>query len=44
MHPENRRTALTISTNVSFLKGSMAPGGPYFMPGLDESYEKKPGK
>ena len=40
----DRRNALTISTNVVFLKGSMAPGGPYFMPGLDESYEKKPVK
>jgi hypothetical protein len=37
----DRRNALTLSTNVIFLKGSMAPGGPYFMPGLDESYEKK---
>jgi len=40
----DRRTALTISTNVIFLKGQMAPGGPYFMPGLDETYEKKPPK
>jgi hypothetical protein len=40
----DRRNALTISTNVVFLKGSMAPGGPYYMPGLDESYEKKPVK
>jgi hypothetical protein len=23
------------------MKGQMAAGGPYFMPGLDESYEKK---
>lgn len=38
----DRRTALTISTNVIFLKGQMAPGGPYFMPGLDETYDKKP--
>ena|SRR5262252_4048817 len=37
----DRRRALTISTNVLFLKGTMAPGGPYFMPGLDEKYEKK---
>ena len=37
----DRRNALTLSTNVVFLKGSMAPGGPYFMPGLDETYEKK---
>jgi hypothetical protein len=40
----DRRTALTISSNVIFLKGSMAPGGPYFMPGLNENYEKKSGK
>jgi len=38
----DRRNALTISTNVIFLKGQMAPGGPYFMPGLDETYDKKP--
>ena len=35
------RQSLTISTNVIFLKGRMAPGGPYFMPGLNETYEKK---
>ncbi len=35
------RQSLTISSHVIFLKGSMAPGGPYFMPGLNESYEKK---
>jgi hypothetical protein len=40
----DRRNALTISSNVIFLKGSMAPGGPYFMPGLNESYEKKSSK
>ncbi len=38
------RQSLTLSSHVIFLKGSMAPGGPYFMPGLDESYEKKPPK
>jgi hypothetical protein len=37
----DRRNVLTLSTNVIFLKGAMAPGGPYFMPGLDESYEKR---
>jgi hypothetical protein len=37
----DRRSALTIETHVIFLKGQMAPGGPYFMPGLDEAYEKK---
>ena len=40
----DRRNALTIETHVIFLKGTMAPGGPYFMPGLDETYEKKPPK
>ena len=35
------RQSLTISSSVIFLKGTMAPGGPYFMPGLTESYEKK---
>ena len=35
------RQSLTLSSNVIFLKGSMAPGGPYFMPGLDETYEKR---
>lgn len=39
-----RRRALTLSTNVIFLKGTMAANGPYFMPGLDESYVKKPAK
>ena len=38
------RQSLTISSHVVFLKGSMAPGGPYFMPGLNESYEKKVAK
>jgi hypothetical protein len=40
----DRRNALTIETHVVFLKGQMAPGGPYFMPGIDEKYEKKPAK
>lgn len=35
------RQSLTISSNVIFLKGTMASGGPYFMPGLNEVYEKK---
>jgi hypothetical protein len=35
------RQSLTLSSNVFFLKGQMATGGPYFMPGMDESYEKK---
>ena len=38
------RQSLTISSHVIFLKGSMAPGGPYFMPGLNETYEKKGSK
>lgn len=40
----DRRNSLTIETHVIFLKGQMAPGGPYFMPGLDEAYEKKSSK
>jgi hypothetical protein len=35
------RQSLTISTHVIFLKGRIAPNGPYFMPGLKETYEKK---
>ena len=35
------RQSLTLSTNVTFLKGRMAPGGPYYMPALNEIYEKK---
>ena len=35
------RQSLTISSHVIFLKGIMAPGGPYFMPGLNEAYDKK---
>jgi len=35
------RQSLTVSTSVIFLKGSMASNGPYFMPGLNETYEKK---
>jgi hypothetical protein len=30
------RQSLTISSTVQFLKGSMAPGGPFFMPGVKE--------
>jgi hypothetical protein len=40
----DRRAALTISSNLIFLKGSVAPGGPYFTPGLKENYETKPEK
>ena len=28
------RQTLTISSSVQFMKGSMAPGGPFFMPGI----------
>ena len=35
------RQSPTISSNIVFLRGQMATGGPYFMPGLDENYEKK---
>src|SRR5262249_32359307 len=35
------RKSLTISTNVIFLKGRLASNGPYFMPGLNEPYERK---
>jgi hypothetical protein len=35
------RQSLTISSHVMFLKGRIAPNGPYFMPGLKETYEKK---
>jgi hypothetical protein len=34
------RTSLTLETHVTFLKGR-AGGGPYYMPGLAEKYEKK---
>lgn len=34
-----RRGELTLKTELTFLKGTMAPNGPYFMPGLDERYE-----
>lgn len=35
------RQSLTISTHVIFLKGAMAANAPLFMPGLQESYQKK---
>jgi NIPSNAP len=35
------RQSLTISTSVVFMQGSLN-NKPYFMPGLKESYEKKP--
>ncbi len=36
------RQSLTISTYVIFLKGAMAANQPLFMPGLSETYDKKP--
>ncbi|HWE53103.1 MAG TPA: hypothetical protein VG273_25150 [Bryobacteraceae bacterium] len=36
------RQSLTISTNVIFLKGAMAANAPLYMPGMNETYEKKP--
>ncbi|MEO8028708.1 MAG: hypothetical protein ABI823_19665, partial [Bryobacteraceae bacterium] len=36
------RNSVTLQTNLIFLKGQMAPNGPYFMPGLKETYEKRP--
>jgi hypothetical protein len=34
------RQSLTTSSQVVFLKGAMAPGGPYFMPGLREQFSR----
>jgi hypothetical protein len=34
------RESVTLATHVLFLEGELAPGGPYFMPGLPESYER----
>jgi len=34
------RDGVTLATHVIFLEGEMAPGGPYFMPGLPEKYER----
>jgi hypothetical protein len=36
------RQSLTISTSVVFMRGATQSNTPYFMPGLKESYEKKP--
>jgi hypothetical protein len=36
------RQSLTISTSVVFMEGATQSNKPYFMPGLKESYEKKP--
>jgi NIPSNAP len=36
------RQSLTISTSVVFMQGATQSNKPYFMPGLKETYEKKP--
>jgi len=36
------RQSLTITTNVVFLQGATQSNKPYFMPGLKETYERKP--
>ena len=36
------RRSLTISTSLMFLEGAMAANPPLYMPGLNETYEKKP--
>jgi hypothetical protein len=36
------RQSLTIATHVVFMKGDTLGVKPYFMPGLKETYEKKP--
>ena len=35
-----RRQELSRETSVRFLEGSTSPGGPYFLPGLDERYSE----
>jgi hypothetical protein len=34
------RESVTLASHVVFLEGELAPGGPYFMPGLEEKYER----
>ena len=34
------RESVTLESHVTFLEGELAPGGPYFMPGLPEKYER----
>ena len=34
------RESVTLESHVTFLEGELAPGGPYFMPGLPENFEK----
>ena len=36
------RQSLTLSQNVTFLEGALATNGPFFMPALKETYERKP--
>lgn len=36
------RESISFESTVKFLKGSMAPNGPYFMPGLNENYQLVP--
>jgi hypothetical protein len=40
-HGLDVRQSLTISTSVIFMQGATQVNKPYFMPGLNESYEKK---
>lgn len=35
------RRSLTLETHVQFLEGTMAPNGPYFMPGMPVDLEQK---
>jgi hypothetical protein len=34
------RQRVTLASHVLFLEGELAPGGPYFLPGLAEQYER----
>jgi len=34
------RESVTLESHVTFLEGELASGGPYFMPGLPEKYER----
>jgi hypothetical protein len=34
------RESLTLDGHVTFLEGELAPGGPYFLPGLPEKYQR----
>ncbi len=35
------RYSLALETSARFLEGGISPGGPYYMPGLDEKYLEK---